>query len=270
MKYTSKLSSAISKNKSRLVIGLDSDLNKIPDFFHKFKNPVSEFNRQIISITKDTVAGYKLNMAFYECLEEKGIGAIRESMKMIPDDLISICDAKRCDIGNSAEYYAITYLEKYHFDSITLSPYMGEDSIAPFIKDESKGVYLLALTSNPGAADFQFMKCGYDFLYQSIVDRCLLLNRNKNIGFVFGANHDKELNKFTSGNPDIPLLIPGVGAQGNEIERLMTNLKSELFLINSSRGIIYSAPKNSSHSEFENAVNQSTIELSDKINSLQN
>ena len=265
MNYTEKLQNIIKKNKSNLVIGLDPDLSKIPSLFLKYKNPVLEFNKLIIESTKDLVAGYKPNLAFYECLGEQGVEAIRETVKAIPEEMIKICDAKRGDMGNTAEYYAKTYFDIYNFDSITLSPYMGEDSIAPFIKKEDKAVYILALTSNPGGSDFQKLKIEGKYLFEIILEKSLSWNRNKNIGFVFGANHISELNIFTSSHPDVPLLIPGIGAQANDLKTLLNNLHTKNFVINSSRNIIYSASKDCSEKEFAAAVREGTIRLNSEV-----
>jgi len=261
-----KLNYIIKKNKSHLVIGLDSDIEKLPSLFLKYKNPVSEFNKLIIESTKDLVAGYKLNIAFYECLEEKGLEAIRDSMFSIPDESIKICDAKRGDIRNTSELYARTYFDKYNFDSITLSPYMGEDSIAPFISRKDKGVYILALTSNSGGKDFQTIKVNGKYFYEIVIEQSLKWNKNKNIGFVFGANHIEELKNFTSIHPEIPLLIPGIGAQANDLKNLVENLSSDNFVINSSRSIIYSSKKDCSEKEFVNSVRTATIDLNSGIN----
>ncbi|MEO8447124.1 MAG: orotidine-5'-phosphate decarboxylase [bacterium] len=268
MKYTTKLQSIIKKNNSNVVIGLDPDLNKLPAIFMKYKNPVAEFNKLIINSTKDIVAGYKPNMAFYECLAEQGIEAIRETVEAIPEDMITICDAKRGDMGNTAEMYARIYLDNYNFDSITLSPYMGEDSIAPFIKNESKGVYIIALTSNPGAKNFQYLMTNGKPLYEVVVEKCLEWNKLGNIGFVFGANHSSELKKFTESNPEVPLLIPGVGAQESDLDELLKNLNTKNFVINSSRNIIYSASKDCTETEFTESVRHAAIALNDNINTL--
>jgi orotidine-5'-phosphate decarboxylase len=264
--YIEKLNHIIKKNKSNLVIGLDSDIEKLPSFFLKFNNPVSEFNRLIIESTKDISAGYKLNVAFYECLGEKGLTAVSESLSVIPDEMIKICDAKRGDIGNTSELYARTYFDKYNFDSITLSPYMGEDSITPFISRKDRAVYILGLTSNPGSNDFQTLKVDGKYLYEIVIEKSLQWNKNKNIGFVFGANYTNELNKFTSAHPEIPLLIPGIGAQENDLKSLMDNLKSENFVINSSRGIIYSADKECTENEFIDSIRDSAEKLNSGIN----
>jgi orotidine-5'-phosphate decarboxylase len=266
LNYIEKLNHIIQKNKSNLVIGLDSDIEKLPAFFLQFNNPVSEFNKLIIESTKDISAGYKLNVAFYEYLEEKGIEAMRASAAAIPDDLIKICDAKRGDIENTSELYSRTYFDKYNFDSITLSPYMGEDSIAPFINRKNKGVYILALTSNPGGKDFQTLKIDGRYLYEIVIEKSLEWNKNKNIGFVFGANYINEINNFTSSNPDIPLLIPGIGAQENDLKYLMENLNSKNFVINSSRSIIYSAKKDCTENEFIDSIRNSSMKLNSEIN----
>lgn len=269
MIFTEKLQTIIKKRNSNLVIGLDPDLRKIPLIFLKYKNPVLEFNRLIIESSKDLVAGYKPNMAFYECLGEHGVQAIRETVKVIPDEMIKICDAKRGDMGNTAEYYAKTYFDIYDFDSITLSPYMGIDSIEPFTKYKDKAVYILALTSNPGGSDFQKLKVDGKYLYELILEKSLSWNKNNNIGFVFGANHTEELNKFTAANPEIPLLIPGIGAQANDLKTLLYNLHSKNFVINSSRGIIYSAPLECSELQFSEAVKKSVNELNSMISEIQ-
>lgn len=267
MNYTDKLKNIVSKNKSNLVIGLDPDLKKLPDMFLKYKNPVAVFNRLIIENTKDIVAGYKLNSAFYECLLEEGIVAIWHTLNLIPEDTIKICDAKRGDIDNSAEMYARTFFDDYNFDSVTLSPYMGEDSVAPFIWRKNKFVYILALTSNKGHNDFQKLKVGEKYLYEEVIDKSMKWNKDNNIGFVFGANHTQEIQKFIRTNPEIPLLIPGIGAQANDLENLMKSLgTNKNFVINSGRSIIYSSAKDCNENEFIEAVRTGAMKLNEEIN----
>lgn len=271
MNYNVKLKNIISKNKSNLVIGLDSDLMKLPDLFLKYKNPVAVFNKLIIDNTKDIAAGYKLNVAFYECLLEEGIIAIRHTLNFIPEEMITICDAKRGDIDNSAEMYARTFFDEYNFDSITVNPYMGEDSVAPFLGRKDKFVYILALTSNTGHSDFQKLKTGDRYLYEEVIQKSLEWNKHNNAGFVFGANHTAEIIKFTDKNPGISLLIPGIGAQSNDLKNLMNSLRlCESYVINSGRSIIYSAKKDCSEKEFIDSVRMSTIKLNDEINNLKN
>lgn len=271
MNYTDKLKNIVSKNKSNLVIGLDPDLKKLPDMFLKYKNPVAVFNRLIIENTKDIVAGYKLNSAFYECLLEEGIVAIWHTLNLIPDDTIKICDAKRGDIDNSAEMYARTFFDDYNFDSVTLSPYMGEDSVAPFIRRKNKFAYILALTSNTGHSDFQKLKVGEKYLYEEVIDKSMKWNKENNIGFVFGANHTQEIQKFISAYPEIPLLIPGIGAQANDLKNLMKSLgRNENFVINSGRSIIYSTEKDCNENEFIEAVRKGAMQLNEEINDFKN
>jgi len=268
MNYYNKLQNVISKNNSNLVVGLDSDINKLPLFFLNYKNPVSEFNKLVIEATKEIVAGYKLNLAFYECLEEKGIEAMRETLAAIPEESIKICDAKRGDIDNTAEMYAVTYFDKYNFDSITLSPYMGKDAIVPFLKRENKLVFILALTSNKGHIDFQKLKTGDKYLYEEVINKSLSWSMDNNVGFVFGANHTKEINDFTKNHPKVPILIPGIGAQSNDPKDVIESLHTNAFVINSSRGIIYSASKDCNEKEFMEVVRDSSEILNKDINAL--
>ncbi len=266
MNYTEKLQNIIKQNISNLIIGLDPDIQKLPSFLLEYKNPVLEFNKLIVQATKDIAAGYKLNAAFYECMEEQGLEALKHTVALIPDEMIKICDAKRGDMENSSEYYARAYFDNYNFDSITLSPYMGSDSVAPFTKRKGKFAYILALTSNPGGKDFQFLKSNGKHLYEIIIDKALGWSGNNNIGFVFGANHATELKAFTSMHSEIPLLIPGIGAQKNDLQNLVLSIHSKNFLINSSRSIIYSAPKGCNEKEFIDSVIESAMKLNSEIN----
>lgn len=266
MKYTEKLQRSIKKNKSNLVVGLDTDIKKIPIFFRQYPDPVFEFNKLIIGLTKDLVAGYKLNMAFYECLGVVGIMGIQKTLSEIPETSIKICDAKRGDIENTSEMYAKTYFDKYDFDAVTLSPYMGKDSLDPFLKRKESFIYVLALTSNPGFIDFQKLKVGKKFLYESVIEKTMKWSKYKNVGFVFGANHLKEINKFSKSKKDIPILIPGIGAQKNDLSRLIKNLNNKNFLINASRSIIYSTAVDATEEEFIKTVRETTYNLNNEIN----
>jgi len=266
MNFTQKLNYISKKNKSNLVIGLDTDLKKIPDYFLKFENPVSEFNKTVIDATKDLCAGYKLNIAFYEFLEEKGIQAVRESLNSIPDDLIKICDAKRGDLDNTAEMYAAAFFDKYDFDSVTISPYMGTDSVLPFIKRKDKHVFVLALTSNRSSADFELLKAGDKFLYEHVTEKILSAGTEDNIGFVFGANYTSEINEFTAKHPGVSLLIPGIGAQGNDIDLLMENIMTENFVINSSRNIIYAAERSDDLNSISELIRSAALKVNESVN----
>ncbi|MBK9333199.1 MAG: orotidine-5'-phosphate decarboxylase [Ignavibacteria bacterium] len=270
MNFTQKSELIREKNKSNLVIGLDTDLQKIPVYFLNYKNPALEFNKAVIDCTKDICAGYKLNIAFYEYLEESGIEAMRESLKAIPDELIKICDAKRGDIDNTAEKYAEVYFDKYNFDSVTISPYMGTDSIKPFIKRNNKHVFVLALTSNNSYADFEMLKAGERHLYEHVTETILSAGSEDNTGFVFGANHLQEIKNFSEKNPGVSLLIPGIGAQGNDPAILIENVKTKNFVINSSREIIYAAEKEDSLSLISEKIRTSAVKLNKIIRSNEN
>ncbi|HCN38618.1 MAG TPA: orotidine-5'-phosphate decarboxylase [Bacteroidetes bacterium] len=264
MDYISKLKKIIKRNRSNVVIGLDTDIKKIPLVFKKYKNPVFEFNKRIINLTSQFVTGYKINVAFYE--SSYGYETLEKLSKLFNDRNVFISDAKRGDIDNSAQYYADYHLGKLNFDAITISPYMGIDAVEPFFKMKDKYVYLLALTSNRGSKDFQKLKTGNKFLYEVIIEKSM--KWADNIGFVFGANYPKEINKFTRKNKNVSLLIPGIGAQNNDLENLIKNIKNDCFVINSSRGIIYSSAKNSSLKEFDKSILNSVNILNTQINIL--
>lgn len=266
MNFTQKLNHISKKNNSNLVIGLDTDLNKIPDYFLKYENPVSEFNKVVIGATNDLCTGYKLNIAFYEFLEEKGIQAVRESLNAIPDEMIKICDAKRGDLDNTAEMYAATFFDKYDFDSVTISPYMGTDSVLPFIKRKDKHVFVLALTSNKSSADFELLKAGDKFLYEHVTEKILSAGTEDKIGFVFGANYSSEINEFSAKHPGVTLLIPGIGAQGNDIDLLMKNINTKNFVINSSRNIIYAAQKSDDLNSITERIRNAALNVNESVN----
>lgn len=268
MIYIEKLSRIIKKQKSHLIIGLDTDIKKIPFYFKKYKNPVLTFNKVIIDITKDFVAGYKINTAFYEASGYHGFEILELTNKYIPDNLLKICDAKRGDIGNSSEMYAKAYFKYMNFDSLTVNPLLGKDSIEPFINYKNKFIYVLVHTSNSGSEDFQKLKYKRKCLYDVIVEKLINWNIYKNIGFVVGANHLSLLKKLTVKYTKIPVLIPGIGFQNNDLKLLMKNLYNDYFLINSSRAIIYSSVRTAVENVFFNSVIDSAKKLNEKINSL--
>jgi orotidine-5'-phosphate decarboxylase len=207
-------------------------------------NPVLEFNRQIIEATQDLVCAYKPNLAFYEAMGDRGLNALRETLKLIPKSVLSIGDGKRGDIGNTAERYAKSLFDDFGFDSVTVNPYMGFDSIEPFLKNPEKGVFILTLTSNPGSKDFQRLKVGTRPLYERVVHAAKKWNMNQNIGFVVGATHPKELQGIRKIVPDMPILIPGIGKQGGDLKsaiRYGCNKHGQLAIINASRSIIYAS-----------------------------
>jgi orotidine-5'-phosphate decarboxylase len=268
MDYKKKLKGIIKKKNSNLIIGLDTDIKKIPDAFLKFSDPLYEFNKFIIKSTSDIAAGYKFNIAFYEVLKDKGFEFLRKSLKLIPDTCVTICDAKRGDIPNTNEMYAKIYFDELNFDAITLSPYIGTDSVIPFLQRKNKFVYILALTSNIGSGDFQKLKIDGKYLFEIVIQKHLERFSTEKIGFVFGANHTIEINKYSRKFSDLSILIPGIGTQGNDLNNLMKNIHNNLFLINSSRGIIYSGNAEEGMDNIKKKVVEESLILKNNINTL--
>ena len=237
-----QLVSNIKKKKSFLCVGLDTDLNKIPSHLLELEDPIFEFNKQIIDATKEFCVAYKPNIAFYEMLGEKGWKSLQKTLDYIPEDIFTIADAKRGDIGNTSLYYAKTFYETYNFDSITVAPYMGSDSVKPYLKHENKWAILLALTSNVGANDFELqeLKSG-EFLYEKVLKTSKEWGTKNNMMYVVGATRPEMLANIRKIIPNHFLLVPGVGAQGGNLQEVAKYglTKDCGLLVNSSRGIIY-------------------------------
>jgi len=241
MNSIQKLHSANNAGKY-ICVGLDTDRKKLPHHLSSVKKPVVEFNKKIIEATKNSAAAYKLNLAFYESEGIKGLEDLEETLSFIPENILTIADGKRGDIGNTSNLYARSIFDHYKFDAATINPYMGQDSLEPFLSYSDNFNFILVLTSNPGSEDFQKQKLqSGSFLYQEVIKKIHTWNKNLNCGIVFGATNLAELKENISLIDDLPLLIPGVGAQGGSLEHV-TNLlftaKRNSFLINISRGII--------------------------------
>jgi len=226
-----------------ICIGLDTDINKIPRHLLNHPSPIKEFNKSIIEETAQYAAAYKLNFAFYEVLGSEGFDIMKETLSLIPKDILTIGDAKRGDIGNTSEMYAKSVFEHFNFDSLTVNPYMGKDSVLPFLKYSEKIIFFLALTSNPGSEDFEKLelKSG-GFLFQQIISKINQWNSSANCGIVFGATKSSELKDNINLFNDLPVLLPGIGAQGGDIEDIVPVFKTaerKNFILNISRGIIY-------------------------------
>jgi len=237
----------IQKKRSFLCVGLDSSIDKIPQHLLKYENPILEFNKQIIDATKDLCVAYKPNTAFYECYGKKGWETLTETWKYIPNDIFSIADAKRGDIGNTSAMYAETFFNEasseMSFDSVTVAPYMGSDSVTPFLTFKDKWVILLALTSNAGHADFQLLEVGEDRLFEKVIKISQTWATDEQMMYVVGATRGAAFGDVRKLAPDHFLLVPGVGAQGGDLgEVCKYGLNSQCgLLINSSRGIIYAS-----------------------------
>lgn len=239
MTFLEKLENAKQRSNSLLCIGLDTDWRKIPDFLHREENPVLAFNRAIIDATKDFAIGYKMNLAYYEAYGEAGIYALHRTISRIPSHLITVGDIKRGDIGNTSEQYAFTYQEYFGFDAITINPLMGYDAVEPFLRREEQGVFFLGLTSNPGAKDFEYLELkNGKRLYEEITDKVVEWNQpKKNCGLVVGATKPEELKALRQRAPQLPFLIPGIGAQGGSLEQVLEANGDAPAMINVSRAV---------------------------------
>ena len=253
----------IKSKKSYLCVRQDSDIEKIPRHLLEYDDPIFEFNKRIIDATSDFAIAYKPNLAFYESLGSSGFESLRKTIDYIPNDIFKIADAKRGDIGNSSRMYAKTFFEFFNFDAITLSPYMGQDSIEPYLKYKNKWIILLILTSNKGSNDFQKINLGSNTLYEEIIKKSLKWSEDNRIMYVVGANREKDIIKIRKLVPDHFLLIPGIGAQGGSLKNI-SNLgfsKDCGLLVNNSRNIIYA----DSSENFENKVNSEAKSIQIKM-----
>ena len=217
-----ELVNQIKKKKSFLCVGLDTDIKKIPSHLLKSKDPIFEFNKQIIDATADYCVAYKPNLAFYEALGPKGLESLQKTVEYIPNDIFTIADAKRGDIGNTSSLYARAFFEQMNFDSITVAPYMGEDSVKPFLDYDGKWVILLALTSNKGSADFQDLSIEKNSskLYEQVLKKSQEWGHIGNLMYVVGATKAENLVGIRKIVPDHFLLVPGVGAQGGSLKEV--------------------------------------------------
>jgi len=251
----------IFRKRSYLCVGLDSDIAKIPRHLLSGADPVFQFNKQIIDATKDLCVGYKINTAFYEAMGVRGWETLERTVNYIPQEHFKIADAKRGDIGNTSSHYAKAFFESLNFDAVTVAPYMGEDSVKPFLDYNDKWAIVLGLTSNVGAKDFELQrfdtktdlldegihieKHGTKFLYEMVLEKVSRWGNTNNLMFVVGATHADEFPNIRQLTPEHFYLVPGVGAQGGSLkeisEKAMT--KDCGILVNASRAIIYVSGK---------------------------
>lgn len=263
---TEQLVNQIHKKKSFLCIGLDVDLAKIPQYLLDEEDPIFEFNKAIIDATHDLCVAYKPNTAFYEAYGLKGWDALEKTIAYINKnhpEIFTIADAKRGDIGNTSSMYAKAFFDDLEFDSITVAPYMGKDSVEPFLQFKNKHTILLALTSNQGAFDFQTKKINDIELYKQVLETSKSWINSENLMYVIGATKAEYLSDIRKIIPDSFLLVPGVGAQGGNLSEVCKyGLNKNIgLLINSSRGIIYA----SNQKNFAQCARIKALELQEEM-----
>jgi orotidine-5'-phosphate decarboxylase len=249
-----------------LCVGLDPEVTRLPSGFDRSAAGIAKFNREIIATTSDIVCAYKPNLAFYESLGSPGLDALAATLESIPKDIAVIADAKRGDIGNTARAYATALFERFSFDAATVSPYLGGDSLEPFIAYHDRGVFVLCRTSNPGAAELQDLPVRYAGaerrLYEVVALRANEWNQYGNIGLVVGATAPDELARIRELAPDLPLLIPAVGAQGGDV-RAAANAHQDAApaIVSVSRSILYA----SSGADFATVARSRAQDLRDAL-----
>lgn len=270
MNIQDKFIKIMQKNNSLVCVGLDSDFNKLPAFLKEKANPQFEFNKAIIDATADLVCAYKPNSAFYEALGDNGIKQLKMTCDYLHQnhpEIPIILDAKRADIGNTNNGYVEFIFDHLEADAVTLHPYLGQEAIQPFLDRKDKGCYILCRTSNPGAGEFQDLEIKGKPLYLVVAKKVATVwNKNQNCGLVVGATYPEELKMVRKIAGEMIFLIPGVGAQGGDIEKTVKaglNSAKMGMIINSSRGIIFA----SNGEDFAKKAGEETKKLRDIINS---
>lgn len=253
----------IFEKKSFLCVGLDTELEKIPKHLQANSNAIIDFNKSIIDVTKNFCVSYKINTAFYEALGVKGWEIMEETLHYIPSTHFKIADAKRGDIGNTSAQYAKAFFETLPFDAITVAPYMGEDSLRPFLEYENKTTIVLGLTSNKGAQDFEMLKTGESYLFEKVISTITHWGTTNNLMFVVGATQAEQLLQIRKIIPNHFLLVPGVGFQGGSLQDVSKyGMNNNIgLLVNASRAIIYAGKSENYTQESEIIAEQYQIEM---------
>lgn len=259
-----ELAAQIRKKSSYLCVGLDTDLEKIPRHLLAAADPVFEFNKQIIDATQGCCVAYKPNIAFYEALGPRGWESLQKTLDYIPKDIFTIADAKRGDIGNTSSLYARAFFRQMNFDSVTVAPYMGEDSVKPFLQFDNKWVILLAHTSNAGSRDFQLIESREGRkLYEEVLLRSQAWGTADQLMYVVGATQADKMEHIRSLAPDHFFLVPGVGAQGGDLEMVSRHGMNRQcgLLVNSARAIIYA----SGEADFAEAARREALKVREEM-----
>ena len=267
MSAVSQLKQIQSKNKSNICLGLDLDPKRMPQQFAKNIRSMFDFAHQIVDATSDLVCAYKPNMAFFESLGPDGLSLLKQVVHRIPSDIPVILDGKRGDIGNTAGHYAKAMYEIYGATWVTINPYMGYDSFRPFVEYDGKGIFILCLTSNSGAKDFQMLNVDGKPLYRHVAEKVNYWDKDRSFGLVVGATQPEQLKEIRELSGDMPLLIPGVGAQGGSLElavRYGTADFQKPAVINVSRSVLYA----STGDDFAQRAREELQRLVDEVNAL--
>jgi orotidine-5'-phosphate decarboxylase len=241
--FVAKLTKAQERSGSVICVGLDSDIERIPSHLRDCDDPVFEFNKAIVDATKEKCCAYKPNLAFYEALGPRGLETLKRTILHIPEQMPIILDGKRGDIGNTARKYAESIFDDLEGDAVTLSPYLGYDSIEPFLQYQDVFVFVLAVTSNASARDFQYLTCNGKPLYMHVVDKVKEWNKDRNLGLVVGASRPEQILEVRVAAPELPFLIPGIGAQGGDLAKAVDygTRNDGVVIINVSRGILFAS-----------------------------
>jgi orotidine-5'-phosphate decarboxylase len=273
MTFIEKLNKSITQNNSLVCVGLDTDETKIPQHLKKEDYAIFEFNKEIIDATQDLVCAYKPNIAFYEAIGNKGIVELRMTCEYIQQkyaEIPIILDAKRGDIGNTNNGYAKYIFDYLQADAITVNPYLGKEALQPFLKHKDKGIIILCKTSNNGGGEFQNLKINNEPLYKIVAKNVAAeWNNLNNCLLVVGATYPEELKEIRAIVGDMPILVPGIGAQGGDVEKTIKagiNSKNSGLIINSSRAIIYA----STGEDFAQKAREETLKLKEQINKFRN
>jgi orotidine-5'-phosphate decarboxylase len=267
--FVEKLRASVAVRSSLLCIGLDPELARLPDHLPRTADGVVRFNCEIIAATSDLVSAYKPNLAFYEALGPDGLGALTTTIRTIPTDIVVIGDAKRGDVGNTARAYASALFDWYGFDAVTVSPYLGGDAIEPFVSYPDRGVFVICRTSNPGAGEIQSLNVAHDGvvrpLYEVVALRARIWNTRGNIGLVVGATAPSELARIRELAPDLPILVPAIGAQGGDLAAAArAHREAAPVVISASRSILYA----SSGPDFASAARRAALAVLDALHSV--
>ncbi len=267
MSAASELLKVQENKKSMICVGLDLDRKRVPAKYNATIKGLYDFAERVIEATSDIVCAYKPNVAFFEELGPEGFSLLEKIVKRIPDDVTVIIDHKVGDIGNTAAHYASALFERYGADWVTINPYMGYDAIRPFLDYKDKGVFVLCLTSNPGSRDFQFMHVVNKPIYIYVAEKVAYWDKEQNLGLVVGATHPQQLRDIREAAKEVPILIPGIGAQGGDLEQAVlagTVNFTRTAVINVSRSVLFASQEDN----FEKASRAEVERLNSAINAM--